>query len=185
MLTVWLFLSPEFSAVWITAPTIDSWNLLNWTWEFWQAGCPLRVLVGGCRISGSSGRRREDRDGCGEIAECFKCTQQGQRGSRQWRLKVASLKHVFYFHTFHASPVLGVQDSHPWPAVLFSSVLETEAAGVGKQTREICSDATIAECLNSTCTSVLLYCHWRKTWLGGKTAHFQGSFLRGKLLKNK
>lgn len=91
----------------------------------------------------------------------------------------------FLFTPFHASPFLGAQDWYPLPAVLFCSVLQIEAAGAGKQAQEMCSDATITECLKWVCTSVLLYCHWRKMWLGGKTANFQGSFLRGKLLKTK
>lgn len=92
----------------ITVPMMDSWHQ---SVGLGGSGCPLFLLVGGCRVSKRSGWRREDQDGCGKIPECFDSRGRGEAALRP--LKVASLKQVFDFHTFHASPCSGVQGWYP------------------------------------------------------------------------
>lgn len=115
--------------------------------------------------------------------ECFKYVHSGERRktgsgtSRIWLLSSAILISTPF--------ILPISQEYRIliPDLLFLSAvcLEYMLVGQGSKHRFVLMEQSQNSLFNPVCTFVLLYCLWRKTCLGGKTAYFQASFLIGKL----
>lgn len=103
------------------------------------SNCALLVVWAG-RSQGSrrSMWRREERDECGKLPECFKCVRSrkgGETGSGT--SEVASHQHLFHFQTFHASCFPGAQGSSPDLLFLSAGCSRHKLVGQGNKHREL------------------------------------------------